>query len=64
MDRDHLLALLAPMLASFKQELRDLREASATQADIELDRFEQDYAEDEESRPVVEILRQAAGAPN
>ena len=66
MERDHLLRLLAPMLANFKQELQALREAGATQADIErmLDRFEQSYVEDEESRLVVEILRQAARTPN
>jgi hypothetical protein len=66
MERDPLLQLLAPMLANFKQELRELREAGATQADIEqmLDRFEQTYAEDAESRLVVEILRQAARTPN
>jgi hypothetical protein len=54
------------MLANFKQELQELREAGATQADIErmLDRFEQSYVEDEESRLVVEILRQAARTPN
>ena len=66
MERDQLLQLLAPMLADFKEEVRELREAGATQADIErmLDRFEQTYADDEESRLVVEILRQAARAPN
>ena len=66
MECDHLLQLLAPMLANFKQELQELREAGATQADIErmLDRFEQSYVEDEESRLVVEILRQAARTPN
>jgi hypothetical protein len=66
MERDHLLQLLAPMLANFKREVQELREAGAKQADIErmLDRFEQNYVEDEESRLVMEILRQAARTPN
>jgi len=66
MDPDHLLALLKPMLASFMRELEELRAAGATQSDVErmLDDFEERYAEDEESKLVVEILRQAARPPN
>jgi hypothetical protein len=66
MDPDHLLALLEPMLANFKRELEELRAAGATQSDVErmLDDFEERYAEDEESKLVVEILRQAARPPN
>ena len=66
MDPDHLLAMLEPMLANFKRELEELRAAGATQSDIErmLDDFEERYAADEESRLVVEILRQAARRPN
>jgi hypothetical protein len=54
------------MLTNFKRELEELRAAGATQSDVErmLDDFEERYAEDEESRLVVEILRQAARPPN
>jgi hypothetical protein len=66
MDPERLLAMVGPMLVSFKREFEDLRAAGATQSDVDrmLDDFEEKYAEDEESRLVVEILRQAARAPN
>jgi hypothetical protein len=66
MDPDHLLALLKPMLASFMRELEELRAAGATQSDVErmLDDFERRYAVDEESKLVVEVLRQAARPSN
>ena len=64
MDPDHLLAMLEPMLANFKRELEELR-AAEPQSDVErmLDDFEERYAEDEESKLVVEILRRLHDHP-
>ncbi len=64
MERDHLLQIIQPMLASFKLEIARMRSEGAAQAEINqmIDELEELYAADDdvEGKLVMELLRQAA----